>query len=84
MPDIEKLKERCIDNKKRYWALERCLTLTEGLRRMFSRGQNAMTAEKGCDEEFDAMAETVEVLREMLREIRAQIEADAKVLDWKI
>lgn len=84
MPDIEKLKERCIANKKRYWALERCLTLAEGLRRMFSRNQNALTAEKGCDQEFDAMTETVEVLREMLREIRSQVEADAKALDWKI
>jgi hypothetical protein len=51
---------------------------------MFSRNQNALTAEKGCDEEFDAMTETVEVLREMLREIRSQVEADAKALDWKI
>lgn len=82
--DIEKLTERCRMNKRRYWALERCLTLAEGLRRMFSSNQNAMTAEKGCDKEFDAMSETVETLREMLRELRSAIEADAKELDWKV
>ena len=82
MDDLEALKARCRDNKRRYRVLERCLTLAEGLRRAFSRNQAAISPEQNCGPEFDVWSETVDTLREMLLELRPVIEADAKKLDW--
>lgn len=51
-------------------ALRKSIHVFEGLRRMLSVSENGLTPDKGCADSFQAIDETVQVLKEMLRELQ--------------
>lgn len=51
-------------------ALRKSIHVFEGLRRMLSVSENGLTPDKGCADSFQAIDETVQTLKEMLRELQ--------------
>jgi len=51
-------------------ALRKSIHVFEGLRRMLSQSENGLVPDKGCLDSFQAIDETIQVLREMLREMQ--------------
>lgn len=62
-------------------ALRKSIHIFEGLRRMLSVSENGLTPDKGCADSFQAIDETVQALKEMLR--RPQGEQQAELKDWQ-
>ena len=60
-------------------ALRKAIHVFEGLRRMLSVSENGLTPDKGCADSFQAIDETVQALKEMLREMQEP----AEVKDWQ-
>ena len=60
-------------------ALRKAIHVFEGLRRMLSVSENGLTPDKGCGESFQAIDETVQALKEMLREMQA----NDGIKDWQ-
>ena len=52
-------------------ALRKSIHVFEGLRRMLSVSENGLTPDKGCADSFQAIDETVQALKEMLRNLQA-------------
>lgn len=51
-------------------ALRKAIHVFEGLRRMLSVSENGLTPDKGCEDTFKAIDETVQELKEMLRDLQ--------------
>lgn len=62
-------------------ALRKSIHVFEGLRRMLSVSENGLTPDKGCADSFQAIDETVQALKEMLRGLQGEQQAELK--DWQ-
>lgn len=61
-------------------ALRKSIHVFEGLRRMLSKSENGFLPDKGCADTFQAIDETVQALKEMLREMQSSQTAADKEL----
>ena len=52
-------------------ALRKSIHVFEGLRRMLSMNENGLVPDKGCLDSFQAIDETIQTLKEMLRDMQA-------------
>ena len=59
-------------------ALRKSIHIFEGLRRMLSVSENGLTPDKGCADSFAAIDETVQALKEMLRDLQSDQPAEMK------
>lgn len=64
-------------------ALRKCIHVFEGLRRMLSRNENGLLPDSGCEESFQAIDETVQTLKEMLRELQSEPAEEKGLRDWQ-
>lgn len=62
-------------------ALRKSIHVFEGLRRMLSVSENGLTPDRGCADSFQAIDETVQALKEMLRGPQGEQQAELK--DWQ-
>ena len=78
--DLAAVTERYKRARERYMVLSECLTMTEATKRRFSRNEAAQVPKEGYEKPFDEEQRRVEVLQEMLRELRLEIETSGRVL----
>ena len=78
--DLAAVTERYKRARERYMVLSECLTITEATKRRFSRNEAAQVPKEGYEKPFDEEQRRVEVLQEMLRELRLEIETSGRVL----
>lgn len=78
--DLAEITERYKRARERYMVLSECLTMTEATKRRFSKNEAAQVPKEGYEKPFDEEQRRVEVLQEMLRELRQEIETTGKVL----
>ena len=78
--DLAEITERYKRARERYMVLSECLTITEATKRRFSRNEAAQVPKEGYEKPFDEEQRRVEVLQEMLRELRLEIETSGRVL----
>lgn len=78
--DLAAVTERWKRARERYMVLSECLTMTEATKRRFSRNEAAQVPKEGYEKPFDEEQRRVEVLQEMLRELRLEIETSGRVL----
>ena len=78
--DLAAVTERYKRARERYMVLSECLTITEATKRRFSRNEAAQVPKEGYEKPFDEEQRRVEVLQDMLRELRLEIETSGRVL----
>lgn len=78
--DLAEITERWKRARERYMVLSECLTMTEATKRRFSRNEAAQVPKEGYEKPFDEEQRRVEVLQDMLRELRLEIETSGRVL----
>lgn len=69
-------------------ALRKSIHVFEGLRRMLSVSENGLTPDKGCADSFQAIDETIQALKDMLRDLqvseyRVSKEKTEGMKDWQ-
>lgn len=78
--DLAEITERYKRARERYMVLSECLTMSEATKRRFSKNEAAQVPKEGYEKPFDEEQRRVEVLQEMLRELRQEIETCGRVL----
>lgn len=65
-------------------ALRKSIHVFEGLRQMLSKSENGMVPDEGCKDSFQAIDETVMVLKGMLREeLGGRQQKEPELRDWQ-
>lgn len=72
----EELSRAYAEAAKRYSVLGECVTVFEALRRRISRNEANQSAKEGYERAFDEETERLEILRQMMREIRTEMDMD--------